>query len=176
MVSQNVALDYLEQPVTTMNEMHELKQVLAERGLKVKIAADELVRKANDPLNVARAGAADVLVLKAQPLGGVAKSLEIADQSQLPVVISSALESSVGLSMGVYLAAALPNAAFENGLGTAALLAGDVTREPLLPVDGWLEVRRPVVASSQVDIFRAEDHRTDWWIERLERCLNLIEG
>ena len=175
MVNQNVELDYLEQPVQTLAEMLELKQALAERGMAIKIAADELVRKANDPLEVARAGAADVLVLKAQPLGGVAQALEIANQAKLPVVISSALESSVGLAMGVRLAAALPVTTFENGLGTATLLAGDVTREPLLPTDGWIEVRRPEVAPMQLDIFRAEDHRADWWIERLERCFKLLE-
>ena len=172
---RGVALDFLEQPVQTLAEMIELKGELANRGLSVLIAADELVRKSTDPLAVAHAGGADVLILKAQPLGGVSKALELAAQANLPVAVSSALESSVGLAMGLALAATLPEQSFESGLGTAALLAGDVTREPLLPVDGWLEVRRPAVAPMQLDIFRAEDHRTDWWIERFERCLRLLD-
>ena len=172
---RGVALDFLEQPVQTLAEMIELKGELANRGLSVLIAADELVRKSTDPLAVAHAGGADVLILKAQPLGGVSKALELAAQANLPVAVSSALESSVGLAMGLALAATLPEQSFESGLGTAALLAGDVTREPLLPADGWLEVRRPAVAPMQLDIFRAEDHRTDWWIERFERCLRLLD-
>jgi O-succinylbenzoate synthase len=104
--------------------------------------------------------------------------MAIAKQAALPVVISSALDSSVGLSMGAHLAAALPihsssepyGLAFDCGLATAALLAGDVTREPLLPVDGFIEVRRVEVDEMKLDIFEAEDHRIDWWIDRLDRA------
>ncbi len=189
MVENGVDLDYLEQPVATIAEMAELKLRLIKAGIGandkngVKIAADESVRKASDPIAVAQAGAADILVLKAAPLGGIWRALQVAAEAALPVVISSALDSSVGLSMGAHLAAALPlhgpassngvtapgGLAFDCGLGTGALLAGDVTREPIIPVDGFIDVRRVAVDPSKLDIFQAEDHRIDWWIERLER-------
>ena len=179
-----VSLDYLEQPVKTIAEMAELKLRLSKAGIGsaqangVKIAADESVRKVSDPMAVVQADAADILVLKAAPLGGISRAMAIAKQAALPVVISSALDSSVGLSMGAHLAAALPihsasepgGLAFDCGLATAALLAGDVTREPLLPVDGFIEVRRVEVDEMKFDIFEAEDHRIDWWIDRLDRA------
>jgi O-succinylbenzoate synthase len=96
--------------------------------------------------------------------------MSIAAEAGLPVVISSALESSVGLSMGAHLAAASPELQFDCGLATASLLAGDVTREPLIPVDGSIEVRRVAVDEQKLDIFEAEDHRIDWWIDRLDRA------
>jgi O-succinylbenzoate synthase len=185
-----VALDYLEQPVATIAEMAELRLKLAQAGIGadvvggVKIAADESVRKVSDPMAVVQAGAADILVLKAAPLGGISRAIAIAAEAGLPVVISSALESSVGLSMGAHLAASLPihgpvsatgatspgGLAFDSGLGTASLLAGDITREPLLPVDGFIEVRRVEVDEQKLDVFEAEDHRIDWWIDRLDRA------
>ena len=148
--------------------------MIADAGYAVKIAADESVRRATDPLEVARAGAADILVLKAQPLGGVARALEISAEAGLPVVVSSAIDSSVGLAMGAQLAAALPELDFDCGLGTAALLAGDVTREPLKPVDGFIDVRRVEVDPMKLDVFEAEDHRIDWWIDRLDRSFSLL--
>ena len=132
------------------------------------------VRKVSDPFAVAHAQAADLLVLKAAPLGGVSHELEIARGAGLPVVISSALDSSVGLSMGAHLAAALPELEFDCGLGTAALLAGDVTREPIAPVDGFIEVRRVEVDDEKLQTFNAEEHRYDWWLERLERTYKLL--
>ena len=171
MVENGVPLDYLEQPVGTLAQMVELREKLATAGLNVKIAADELVRKAADPLEVARAEAADILVLKAAPLGGISRALEVAAEAGLPVVVSSALDSSVGLSMGAYLAAALPDLEFDCGLGTAALLAGDLTNDPLKPVDGAIDVRRVEVSGAKLDIHAAEDHRADWWFDRLERVL-----
>jgi O-succinylbenzoate synthase len=182
--ASGVSLDYLEQPVKTIAEMAELKLRLSKAGIGsahangVKIAADESVRKVSDPMAVVQADAADILVLKAAPLGGISRAMAIAKQAALPVVISSALDSSVGLSMGAHLAAALPihsasepgGLAFDCGLATAALLAGDVTREPLLPVDGFIEVRRVEVDEMKLDIFEAEDHRIDWWIDRLDRA------
>jgi O-succinylbenzoate synthase len=119
---------------------------------------------------VVQAEAADILVLKAAPLGGITRAMAIAQEAGLPVIISSALESSVGLSMGAHLAAALPELEFDCGLATAALLAGDVTREPLIPVDGSIEVRRVPVDEQKLDVFEAEDHRIDWWIDRLDRA------
>jgi O-succinylbenzoate synthase len=119
---------------------------------------------------VVEAEAADILVLKAAPLGGVSRAIEIARGAGLPVVVSSALDSSVGISMGAHLAAALPDLRFDCGLATASLLAGDVTREPLLPVDGFIDVRRIEIDQQKLDIFEAEDHRIDWWVDRLDRA------
>ncbi|MCL2849871.1 MAG: o-succinylbenzoate synthase [Micrococcales bacterium] len=131
-------LEYAEQPVPTVADLAALR-----RRTTVPIAADESVRRAADPLAVAAQDAADVVVLKVQPLGGVRACLELAERIGLPVVVSSALESSVGLAAGLALAAALPQLPYACGLGTAALLAADVVADPLLPVDGYLTVRRP---------------------------------
>lgn len=131
-------LEYVEQPVATLEEMRALR---AQVG--VPIAADESVRTAHDPARIAGLDAADVLVLKAQPLGGVARALEVAAAAGLPVVVSSALETSVGLAAGVAFAAALEELPFACGLGTASLLAGDVVAEPLAPVAGHVPVLRP---------------------------------
>ena len=161
-------LEYLEAPCATVAELADLRARLHDWDLP--IAADESVRKADDPLAVARAGAADILVLKAQPLGGVAAALRIAAEAGLPVVVSSALDTSVGLSMGAHLAAALPELEFDCGLGTAALLAADVTDDPLVPVDGSIPVRRIEVRAGN----DASPERTAWWHERLARCARLL--
>ncbi|HEY8480463.1 MAG TPA: o-succinylbenzoate synthase [Spirillospora sp.] len=133
-------LEYVEQPCATLEELARLR-----RRVDVPIAADESIRRAEDPLKVRAAGAADVAVLKVQPLGGVAASLRVAEACGLPVVVSSAVETSVGLAAGVALAAALPELPYACGLGTLSLLEGDVTRDPLVPVAGEIAVRRPVV-------------------------------
>ena len=172
--SQGIELEYFEQPVATIAELAEVKLTLAKDQIPVKIAADESVRKVTDPLAVAQANAADILVLKAAPLGGINRSLEIAKDAGLPVVISSALDSSIGISMGAHLAALLPELNFDCGLGTATLLAGDVTRDSLLPVDGQIDVRRVDVDEEKLKIFQADDHRVDWWLERLERVYKLL--
>ena len=167
-----IELEYFEQPVASLTEMIEAKAAL--NSLGVRVAADELVRKAEDPLEVARAEAADVLVLKVAPLGGVVRATEIAREAGLPVVVSSALETSIGISMGLHLAAALDSAEFAAGLGTVAMFAGDVSASPLIAEGGRLPVRRVTPDAAKLDIFAAEDHRQDWWLERLERCLLLI--
>ena len=131
-------LEYAEQPVATLDEMAELRS-----RVTVPLAADESVRTAKDPLRIAGLAAADVLVLKVQPLGGVHRALEIADAAGLPVVVSSALETSVGLAAGLAFAAALPELPYACGLATASLLGGDVVTDPLVPVDGEIAVRRP---------------------------------
>lgn len=165
-------LEYLEQPCATVPELAELRARL--HDWQLPIAADESVRKAEDPLMVAREGAADILVLKAQPLGGVTAALRIAAEAGLPVVISSALETSIGISMGAHLAAAIPELEFDCGLGTAALLAADVTVEPLLPVDGLIPVRRVVPDAAQLERFGASSERAAWWRARLEGCHALL--
>jgi O-succinylbenzoate synthase len=174
LAGQGIELEYLEQPCKTIEELARLRQMIADSSFNVPIAADESVRKASDPMLVVEAEAADILVLKVAPLGGISRALEIARGAGLPVVVSSALDSSVGISMGAHLAAALPEIRFDCGLGTASLLAGDVTRTPLLPVDGFIDVRRVEIDQQRLDIFEAEDHRIDWWIDRLDRCFKLI--
>jgi O-succinylbenzoate synthase len=107
------------------------------------LAADELVRNGPDPLEVVERGAADLVILKVQPMGGVAVVLEITARCGVPVVISSALETSIGMFGGVLAAAALPELPFACGLGTVGLMGGDPTSDPLIPHNGYLEVRRP---------------------------------
>ena len=171
---EGVQLEYFEQPVATIAELAELKVEIARTGQTTLIAADESVRKSSDPLAVELAGAADILVLKSAPLGGIASALEIAASSKLPVVSSSAMQSSIGLSAELHFAACLDEVEFAAGLGTMNLFAGDLVKDSLKPVDGVLEVRRPEVSTSALDTLKAEDHRYDWWIARLERCGRLI--
>ena len=165
-------LDYAEQPCATVAELAELRSRLTRAGVPVRIAADESVRKAEDPLAVARSGAADLIVVKAQPLGGIAPALAIIEEAQLPVIVSSALDTSVGISMGLHLAAALPAGMLAGacGLGTVALLAGDVAQDPMIPVEGALSVRRPTLDEGALERFRATPDRERWWLERIERC------
>jgi O-succinylbenzoate synthase len=171
LTERGVRIDYFEQPVASVAELAEAKVLL--NAIGVRVAADESVRKASDPMAVVQAKAADVLVLKAAPLGGVAAASELASAAGLPWVVSSALESSIGISMGAHLAAqsAQPLAA---GLATLNLFAGDVCDQPLAPKGGWLEVKRVTPSAAKLDIFAAEDHRQDWWFERLERCYALL--
>jgi len=166
-------LEYLEQPCATVPELAELRDRLAGTGLLV--AADESVRKAADPLAVARAGAADLLVVKAQPLGGVTGALAIVRAAGLPVVVSSAIDTSVGLSMGAFLAASAPGVAHACGLGTAALLAADVTREPLVPDGGGIDVRRVDVDQDLLREHAAPEHRRQWWRERVRSAWDAAE-
>jgi O-succinylbenzoate synthase len=165
---ENVPLEYLEQPVRTIAEMAELKLKLQE--FNIKIAADELVRKVSDPLAVAQANAADILVLKAAPLGGINNALAIAKEAGLPVVVSSALETSVGISMGAQLAALL-NSEYASGLATAALLTQDVTDAPLIPVDGEIAVERIELDEKSVSMHLADESKTSWWMNRLKSVL-----
>ncbi len=130
-------LEYVEQPCATLEELAEVR-----RRSGVPVAADESIRRADDPLKVRAADAADIVVLKVQPLGGVRAALRVAEACGLPAVVSSAVETSVGLAAGVALAAALPELPYACGLATTRLLAGDVSAEPLVPVDGHLPVRR----------------------------------
>ena len=165
-------LEYAEQPCAQTAELAEVRE--RTRDLAIPIAADESVRKAADPVAVARDGAADLIVVKAAPLGGVRRAAAVVAESGLPAVVSSAIDSSVGLGMGAQLAAVLPDLPYDCGLGTAALLAADVTEEPLLPVDGWLEVRRAVPSPRLLEEFAADADRADWWRGRLRRCFALL--
>jgi len=136
-------LEYAEQPVATLAEM-----ALLRRRVDVPLAADESVRTAEDPLRIAGLEAADIVVLKVQPLGGVRASLRVAEAVGLPVVVSSAIETSVGIAAGVALAAALPELPYACGLATVSLLSRDVVADPLLPVDGVL----PVLAAADLEV------------------------
>lgn len=153
-------LEYVEQPCATVEELADVR-----RRVDVPVAADESIRRAEDPLRVARLGAADIAVLKVQPLGGVRACLRIAEQIGLPVVVSSALETSVGIAAGVALAAALPELPYACGLATLQLLDGDVTSTPLRVVDGVLPVVRP--DADLADAATADPATAARWRERL---------
>jgi o-succinylbenzoate synthase len=157
-------LEYVEQPCATVEELAAVR-----RRVDVRIAADEVVRRAADPRRVALAEAADVVVLKVQPLGGVRAALEVAEAHGLPCVVSSALESSVGIAAGVALAAALPELPFACGLATVALFTADVASQPLLPVAGALPVVRPAPDRLAEVLADADTERR--WRERLTAVL-----
>ena len=167
-------LQYVEQPCAGLDELAAVR-----RRVDVRIAADESIRRAEDPLRVAVAGAADVAVLKCAPLGGVRRALEVAQACGLPCVVSSALETGVGLAAEIALAGALPDLEFACGLGTGALLAGDVVAAPTLPVDGELPVPRRAPTPLSEDDLRtagllADPARTAWWHARLDRVRALL--
>lgn len=162
-------LEYAEQPCATVEELAAVR-----RRAGVPIAADESIRRAEDPLRVVREEAADIVVLKVQPLGGVRACLDLAEQVGLPVVVSSALESSVGLAAGVALAAALPELPYACGLATSQLLVHDVVAEPLLPVDGTLPVRRPEPDAGALAATAPDAHVRDRWLARYERLSALL--
>uniref|UniRef100_A0A5Q5CBQ3 o-succinylbenzoate synthase n=1 Tax=Mycobacterium sp. (strain JLS) TaxID=164757 RepID=A0A5Q5CBQ3_MYCSJ len=162
------SLEYLEQPCRTVPELAELRS-----RITIPIAADESIRKADDPLHVVRAGAADIAVVKVAPLGGVRPLLDIAAQIDIPIVVSSALDSAVGISHGLYAAAALPRLEHACGLGTGGLFVEDVT-EPLVPVDGQLPVTQVVPDPDRLTALAAPPERRQWWIDRVAGCLQLL--
>ncbi|KZS57041.1 O-succinylbenzoate synthase [Mycobacterium ostraviense] len=161
-------LEYLEQPCATIAELAELR-----RRIDVPIAADESIRKADDPLAVAGAGAADIAVLKVAPLGGVSAVLHIAAQLDIPVVISSALDSAVGISQGLTAAAALPELRHACGLGTGGLFVEDVSEIPA-PVDGCLAVGPVTPDPARLQALAASPDRRQWWIDRIRACYPLL--
>ena len=136
-------LEYVEQPVETLEDMVDLR-----RRIDVPLAVDEPARSIEGARRAGAMGAADVLIVKVQPVGGVKAGLAAAEAAGLPAVVSSAVETSIGLAAGVALAAALPELPYACGLGTALLLEGDVVADPLMPQDGTVEVRRPGVDES----------------------------
>ena len=144
-------LEYAEQPCGTLDELAALRALV-----EVPLAADESIRKASDPMKVRAAGAADIVVLKVAPLGGVRPALGVAEACGLPVVVSSAVDSSVGLAAGVALAAALPELDYDCGLATMSLLTADVTGDPLTAVDGTLPVRPAVVDPERLAAVEAD--------------------
>ena len=165
-------LEYVEQPCATVPELAELRTRVKYMGIPV--AADESIRKSSDPLAVAREKAADLLVIKAQPLGGITHALQIITAAGLPVVVSSALDTAVGLSQGAALAAALPTLDYDCGLGTASLFLDDVA--DLRPVDGSIPAARVTPDAAALTRLAASDDRRDWWLDRLARCYAVLDA
>lgn len=162
-------LDYVEQPCETVAELAELRARIADLG--VDIAADESVRRAPDPRAVARAGAADLLIVKVAPLGGVRRTEAILAEAGLPAVVSSALESAVGLGAGALLASRFAEPA-DAGLGTAALFRADVADRHV--VDGRIRTARVHPRPDALDRLSAPPERAEWWLARLRRCAELL--
>ena len=159
-------LEYVEQPCESVEELRELKVKLK---IDIKIAGDEVLRKASDPFAVDLGGAIDILMLKVQPLGGIGRAHKLAEHHNLPVVVSSALESAVGINYGLNLAASFPEMNFDCGLGTGSLLSDDVA--PLPIVDGAIEISdvEPVFNGYEV----APD-RYEWWKNRVMKTAELL--
>lgn len=154
-------LEYAEQPCSSVESLAAVR-----RRVDVPIAADESIRHATDPLRVVAMDAADVAVLKVQPLGGVEACLRIAEQIKIPVVVSSALETSVGLAAGVALAAALPELPYACGLATTSLLQRDLVDDSFRPGGGMLAVRRPAPDTALLAVARADDQTRRRWLRR----------
>ncbi|MFD4250210.1 o-succinylbenzoate synthase [Amycolatopsis thermoflava] len=160
-------LEYVEQPCPSIDELAAVR-----RKVDVRIAADESIRRAEDPLRVAVANAADVAVIKVAPLGGVRRALEVAEAAGLPCVVSSAVETSIGLAAGLALAGALPELEFACGLGTMSLLTDDTTSHSLSPVDGYLPVLRQAPEPDRAAETAADEATAKAWLDRLRR----VEG
>ena len=162
-------LEYVEQPCPTVSELAGVR-----RRVDVRIAADESIRRAEDPMRVALAGAADIAVIKVAPLGGVRRALAVAESCGLPCVVSSAVETSVGLAAGLALAGALPTLDFACGLGTVSLLGADVVATPYVPVDGWLPV--PTTAPAPTETTTPDPDTVARWRDRLDRVAKLLQA
>lgn len=166
---QHLDLQYVEQPVSTLAEMKELRA-----RVDVPLAADELVRQSSEPLRVIEEGAADILILKVQPMGGVSRVLDLANRSTIPVVISSALETSVGMYGGLLAASLLEELPYACGLGTVALIEGDPTLEPLVPQDGMLAVRRPEPDPDLLERWRPDRDRGAEMLRKLRAAAEVL--
>ncbi|WP_032380428.1 o-succinylbenzoate synthase [Rhodococcoides fascians] len=165
-------LEYAEQPCATVAELVELRR----RTPRIRVAADESIRRAEDPMKVVRAGGADIAVLKVAPLGGMRAVLELAGELGeygVPVVVSSALDSAVGISAGLAAAAALPHLEFACGLGTGSLFVRDVAPAPDV-VDGTYPAARAEPDAQALIELGADAERTQWWIDRVRRCHALL--
>jgi O-succinylbenzoate synthase len=169
-------LEYVEQPCGTVDELADLRRRLPRAGVDVPIAADESIRRTADPYQVARCEAADIAVLKVQPLGGVRACLEIAERIGLPVVVSSALETSIGIRAGLALAAALPELPYACGLNTVALLTDDLVSEPLIAVDGMITLDELFVDETALDGHQPSEDVQRFWQARLVQTRELAGG
>lgn len=158
-------IEYIEQPCATIEELRELK-----KRITVKIVGDEVLRKAKDPFAIDLAGAVDYLMLKVQPLGGIKRAHQIAEHHKLPVVVSSALESAVGISYGLTLAASFEEMKFDCGLGTGSLLAKNVAQLPI--IDGKIHIGDVVPNLDGLDV---SADRYEWWKNRIMRTAELLK-
>ena len=158
-------IEYVEQPCATIEELRELK-----KRTSVKIMGDEILRKADNPFNINLTGAVDYLMLKVQPLGGIKRAHAIAEHHKLPVVVSSALDSAVGIKYGLELAASFNEMNFDCGLGTGSLLAKDVAQLPIL--DGKIEITE---FEPHLDGLDVAPDRYEWWKNRIMRTAELLK-
>ena len=161
-------LEYVEQPVNSLDELKQLKEGMR---VDVKIAGDEVLRKAKDPFAISLDGAIDILMLKVSPLGGIKRAMDLASHHKLPVVISSALESAVGISYGLALAARVPNLDYACGLGTSALFNQDVSDIPI--VNGAIKAASYPIDLDRVERYELKGERLEWWRNRISRVWNL---
>ena len=159
-------LEYVEQPCETVEELRELKEKLK---IDFMIAGDEVLRKSTDPFAIDLKGAIDVLMLKVQPLGGIARAHTLAEHHKLPVVVSSALESAVGINYGLQLAASFPEMNFDCGLGTGSLLTSDVAALPI--VNGEIEITD---VEPDFSGYEVAPNRFDWWKNRVMKTAELL--
>lgn len=159
--------EYVEQPCATLDELRELKSKIR---IPLKIAVDEVIRKSADPFALDLQGAADIVMLKVQPLGGIKRAHAIAEHHKLPIVVSSALESAVGINYGLTLAASFQELNFDCGLGTGSLLAQDVAHLPI--VDGMIQLTEFEPALDGLDV---SAERFEWWKNRIMRTAELLK-
>lgn len=158
-------LEYVEQPCATLAELRELK---AKLRLDIKITGDEIIRKAKDPFAIDLQGAVDILMLKVAPLGGITRAREIGAHHNLPLVVSSALDSAVGIGYGLQLAASLPSLDYSCGLATGQLLSADVAMLPIL--DGKIEVKSISPDAELLAKYAVPIERLNWWKERTKNA------
>ena len=161
-------LEYVEQPVASLDELKQLKEGMT---VDVKIAGDEVLRKAKDPFAISLDGAIDILMLKVSPLGGIKRAMDLARHHKLPVVISSALESAVGISYGLALAARVPNLDYACGLGTSALFNQDIGDIPI--INGAIRGTDYPIDLERIESFELKGERLEWWRNRISRVWNL---
>jgi O-succinylbenzoate synthase len=166
-IYENVGpLEYVEQPCATIAELRELKEKLK---LVIPIAGDEVLRKAADPFAVDLSGAVDILALKVQPLGGIERAHKLAQHHKLPIVVSSALESAVGINYGLQLAASFADLNFDSGLGTGSLMAANVA--DLRIVNGEIEITN---FEPDFGTLEVAPERFEWWKNRVMKTWELI--
>jgi len=161
-------LEYVEQPVASLGELKQLKEGMS---VDVKIAGDEVLRKAKDPFAISLDGAIDILMLKVSPLGGIKRAMDLASHHKLPVVISSALESAVGISYGLALAARVPRLDYACGLGTSALFNQDVSDIPI--ISGAIKAASYPIDLDRVERYELKGERLEWWRNRISRVWKL---
>ena len=162
------SLEYVEQPVASLDELKQLREAMS---VDVKIAGDEILRKAKDPFAISLDGAIDILMLKVSPLGGIKRAMDLASHHKLPVVISSALESAVGISYGLALAARVPNLDYACGLGTSALFNQDIGDIPI--INGAIKAASYPIDLERIERYELKGERLEWWRNRISRVWNL---